>query len=192
LGSWYEDYAPKIRQAPNVWINGVKIFSERSVCGDLGIGPVFSADMLSHFTEEGLNRWGDEQLLLSHDELTQVIERADTQGYQVAIHAIGDLGIETSLMAIADALQGLRNVNRHMVLHNHFIRNDMFNLYSRSEIVALVEPFSPCQANSYVELVGENNRQIFKRWRDLTETEIHIALNSDWPYTGFYGLNPMR
>jgi predicted amidohydrolase YtcJ len=79
---------------------------------------------------------------------------------------------------------------RHMVLHNHFIRDDMWGPYEN--IVALVEPTSPCQANGYVTLVGEENRGLFKRWKDLSERVAHLGLNSDWPYTGFHGLNPMR
>jgi predicted amidohydrolase YtcJ len=139
---------------------------------------------MSDFTPEGLALYADSQLHLSLDELTAVIQRADDYGYQVAIHAIGDLGIETSLLAIQAAMDGSGNGLRHMNLHNYFIRDDMLDRYAADNIVALVEPTSPCHANSYVRRVGEPNRRLFKRWRDLADTGIHMGLNSDWPFLG--------
>ena len=189
-GTWYESYAPKVEHAPKLWVNGVKIFSEKSVCGEEGVKPVFSPALLDKFTDEGLLYWGENQLLLSLEDLTEVIRRADELGYQIAIHAIGDKGIQTSLEAINSVLQGSNNINRHMILHNHFIRDEMLTQYS--DIIALVEPPSPCQANGYAEIVGDDNRPYFKRWHDLVDSAAHVALNSDWPYTGFSGLDSMR
>ncbi|MBT8350805.1 MAG: hypothetical protein KJO26_06175, partial [Deltaproteobacteria bacterium] len=39
-GNWYEKYLPKVEYAPNVWVNGIKLFVERSVCPT--IFPAFS------------------------------------------------------------------------------------------------------------------------------------------------------
>lgn len=191
-GTWYEAYEPGEELAPRLKVGGVKIFAERSVCGEQGIAPVFGPKLLKHFTEIGIEAWGENQPFFSEEDLREVTQHADDHGYQVAIHAIGDLGIETSLKAISSVLQGSNNTNRHMILHNHFIRNDMLDLYTEANIIALVEPTSPCQADSYAELVGQANRRLFKRWRKLVNTGIHVGLNSDWPYTGFDGLNPMR
>jgi predicted amidohydrolase YtcJ len=192
FGTWYEDFAPGVEHAPKVWVNGVKIMSERSVCEGLGVRPVFTPGLLSYFTPVGLELYEHSQLHLSLDELTAVIQRADDYGYQVAIHAIGDLGIETSLSAIHSVINGSDNRNRHMILHNYFIRDDMLDRYAEGNIVALVEPTSPCHANSYVRRVGEPNRRLFKRWRDLANTGIHVGLNSDWPFLGLSSLDPMQ
>ncbi|UCF90616.1 MAG: amidohydrolase family protein [Desulfobacterales bacterium] len=192
FGTWYEDFVPRVEHAPRVWVNGVKIMAERSVCGGQGVQPVFTPELLNRFTPLGRELWEQNQLHLALDELTAVIQRADDYGYQVAIHAIGDLGIETSLSAISAVRKGSANKYRHMVLHNYFIRDDMLDMYSEGNIVALVEPTSPCHANSYVRRVGEENRGLFKRWRDLVDTGIHVGLNSDWPFLGFGSLDPMR
>jgi predicted amidohydrolase YtcJ len=192
FGTWYEAFAPGVEHAPRLWVNGVKIMVERSVCEGQGVRPVFSDALMSDFTPEGLALYADSQLHLSLDELTAVIQRADDYGYQVAIHAIGDLGIETSLLAIQAAIDGSGNGLRHMILHNYFIRDDMLDRYAADNIVALVEPTSPCHANSYVRRVGEPNRRLFKRWRDLADTGIHMGLNSDWPFLGVSSLDPMQ
>jgi predicted amidohydrolase YtcJ len=67
----------------------------------------------------------------------------------------------------------------------------MLARYAADNILAMVEPTSPCHANSYVGRVGEPNRRLFKRWRDLVNTGIHTGLNSDWPFFGVSSLNPM-
>ncbi len=192
FGTWYEDFAPRVQHAPKVWVNGIKIMAERSVCNGLGVRPVFTPELMEYFTPYGLSLYAISQLHLSLEELTEVIQRADDFGYQVAIHAIGDLGIETSLGAISNVVGRSTNRKRHMILHNYFLRDDMLDRFAADNIVALVEPTSPCHANSYVNRVGERNRRLFKRWRDLVDSGAHVGLNSDWPYLGLSSLDPMQ
>jgi predicted amidohydrolase YtcJ len=192
FGTWYEDFAPRVQHAPKVWVNGVKIMAEQSVCANEGVEPVFTPELLSVFPENDPYDYANNQLHLSLEELTDVIQRADDFGYQVAIHAIGDLGIETSLEAISHVVGRSTNRKRHMILHNYFLRDDMLNRFAADNIVALVEPTSPCHANNYVKRVGEPNRRLFKRWRDLVNTGAHVGLNSDWPYFGLSSLDPMQ
>jgi len=190
-GRWYRAF-PVGKYAPKLWINGIKIFIEGSICGQRWVRPVFSDELLANFTQEGLDLWGDDKLHLSLDEFVRVAKRADRLGYQIAIHAIGDLGVETSLRGLNQVIRRGRNKHRHMILHNYFIRDDLFHLYEMSNIIALIEPLSRCHTSRYGKLVGEENKPLFKRWRELAERQIHIGLDSDWPNTGYGGLNPMR
>jgi predicted amidohydrolase YtcJ len=194
-GTWYEEYPPDTEIGPKLRVNGVKIFSEKSVCDQNEHEPVFSRKLLNFFTPKGLAAWGDTQLLFSLRELKNVIKRATDHGYQVAIHAIGDSGIETSLEAIEYVLKGSQdkkaNRNRHMVLHNHFLTNDLLHKYAENNILALIEPATTCQANYYAKLVGDRNMKFFKRVEDLVQTGAHVALDSDWPYSSDL-LNPMK
>jgi len=190
FGNWYEAYAPKEALAHNIWVNGIKIYAERSVCDGFSSRPVFSDDLKENLPEDSL--YQNSRLHLSEDELSAVIQRADDLGYQVAIHAMGDLGIETSLLAIASVLEGKPNINRHMILHNSFLRDDMFELYENSDIVALIEPFSRCELNTYLRRgIGDDNIAYYKRWYDLSLRDIHMALDSDWPSYGEQTINPM-
>jgi len=194
-GTWYEQYTPDTDIAPKLRVNGVKIFSEKSLClSSDDHEPVFSKRLLKSFTPEGLAEWGNTRLLFTPKELRNVIQRATDHGYQVAIHAIGDVGIKTSLKAIESVLKrsrDKRNRIRHMVLHNHFLTNDLLFLYAKNNIVALVEPATTCQANYYADLVGKRNMIFFKRWEGLLKTGAHVALNSDWPVV-LPLLNPMK
>lgn len=192
FGTWYEAYPPRAEIAPNIRVNGVKVMEEESVCEQVYPMPVFSPELMASFTEQGLERWADTELHLSLEELTDVIREADDHGYQVAIHAMGDVGIETTMSAIEAVAGGSGNPNRHMIQHNYFIRDDMMDRYAAGNIVALVEPTSPCQANSYVSRVGEPNRRLFKRWRDLLATGAHVGMDSDWPFFGLTSVDPMQ
>ena len=188
---WYENYAPIIEQAPNFRINGIKIFIEKSLCLGAGTRPVFSEELKANLPAGSVYR--NTQLQLSLDEMTQVIRRANYFGYQVAVHAMGDLGIETSLSAIKGALDGGANTNRHMIAHNSFLRDDMFKMYSDSNIVALIEPDSPCEVSNYTNRYSATNvNGYYKRWRELINTGIHVALDSDWNCYGDPVLNPMN
>ena len=188
-GDWYEKYLPKVEYAPNVWVNGIKLFVERSVCPT--ILPAFSEELLPEFTELGQTEWGEGESALFYEtsDLADVISNADVNGYQVAIHAIGDLGIQTTLDAVDKALKGLNNIHRHMIFHNHFIRDDLLNKYVNSNIIAILEPARPGQAGYYVQYVGENNMKYFKRWKELLDSGAPVSGNSDWPYGS---INPIR
>lgn len=191
-GTWYEDYPPRKELASKVRVNGVKIFSEKSVCLGQDIKPAFSKKLLNHFTPEGLELWGENQSLFSKSELAKVIQRAQEHGYQVAIHAIGDSSIENTIGAIESVSRSSHhggNGYRHLIMHNHFIRNDVLHRYKKEDIVALFEPASTCQVAYYSNYVGIKNMGLFKRWADLVKMDVHVALDSDWPYTIF---NPMN
>ena len=194
-GTWYEQYPPDTDTAPNIRVNGVKIFSEKSLClSSDDYEPVFSRRLLRSFTPEGLAEWGNTRLLFTPKELRNVIRRATDHGYQVAIHAIGDVGIRTSLKAIESVLKGShdkKNRIRHMVLHNHFLTNNLLRLYAKNNIVALVEPATTCQANYYLDRVGKKNMKFFKRLESLVRTLAHVAVDSDWPVV-LPLLNPMK
>jgi predicted amidohydrolase YtcJ len=186
-GDWYEDYLPRVEYAPNVWVNGIKLFVERSVCPS--IKPVFSKELLDYFTPLGRAKWKDSILFFTNSELADVISSADEKGYQVAIHAIGELGIQTTLDAIDAALEGSSNIHRHMIFHNHFLRNDMLYRYVDSDILGILEPARPGQAVYYADHVGKYNMKYFKRWKELLDSGAPLAGNSDWPYGS---LNPIR
>ena len=194
-GTWYEQYPPETDVAPKVRVNGVKIFAEKSLCfSSDDYEPVFSKRLLRSFTPRGLAEWGNNRLLFTPKELENVIRRATNHGYQVAIHAIGDVGIKAGLEAVEFALKHARdrrNRIRHMVLHNHFLPNDLLLRYARNNIVALVEPATTCQADYYLERVGERSMKFFKRWKDLVRSGAHVALDSDWPVV-LPLLNPMK
>ncbi len=192
LGTWYEQYAPFAELAPRLHIGGVKILAERSICGDKGVQAVFTPALQANFPPAPSVDYRANQLVLSREQLAAAIRGAQEKGYQVAIHAIGDAGIEASLLGIADALAGKPNTLRHMILHDRFIRGDLLGLYAQYGIPAIIEPTTPCWWAAWIPLVGVDNGRYFGRWKDLVATGAHVACDSDALAYGEQGFSPMQ
>ncbi len=191
LGHWYTSYEPLLEMAPRLQIGGVKIFSETSVCGDGLIGISFTPELNTLLSPGGFEWYGRNRPLFSQDELVSVIRRASNGGFPVAIHAIGDGGVQLSLDALEDALNGDPNDLRHAILHNLFIRDDLLSRYADLGIVAAVESMSSCFADFYRDLLPDSYKHIVRRWADLIAAGAHVTADSDWPWSAEEAVNPL-
>jgi len=190
LGDWYTAYAPLGEIAPRLTIGGVKIFSETSVCGDRPIGVSFTS-LSGDLTPAGTDRYGENRPLFSTAELTAVIRRADALGYPVAIHAIGEGGVETSLDALDAVLDGRPNTLRHTILHNTILRDDLLPRYEASGILAAIESMSSCFADWYRDALPSEHKHIVRRWGDLLDAGAFVTANSDWPWCAEESISPL-
>jgi len=191
MGDWYAAYEPLVEIAPRLRIGGVKIFSETSVCGGDRIGISFTEALRPLLSPAGQEWYGAMRPLFSRDELADVIRNASRRGFPVAIHAIGDGGVQVSIDAIEDALDGEPNVLRHAVLHNLFLRDDLLSRYERLGIVAAIESMSSCFASFYRDLLPLEYKHIVRRWADLVATGAHVTANSDWPWCAEEAISPL-
>lgn len=191
LGNWYARYEPLVELAPRLRIGGVKIFSETSVCDDDLIGISFTAALGAVLSPGGLAWYGENRPLFSQDELVDAIRTASANGFPVAIHAIGDGGVQRALDSLEEVLDGAPNDLRHAILHNLFIRDDLLATYADLGIVAAVESMSSCFANFYRDLLPEQYKHIVRRWADLVATGAHVTADSDWPWSAEEAINPL-
>ena len=191
MGHWYTGFDPLVELAARLRIGGVKIFSETSVCGDELIGISFTPELRALLSPGGVEWYGGNQPLFAQSELADVIRTASEHGFPVAIHAIGDGGVQLSLDAIEEAMNGSPNDLRHVILHNLFVRDDLLPRYADLGIVAAVESMSSCFANFYQDLLPEQYQHIVRRWADLVATGAHVTADSDWPWSAEEGINPL-
>ena len=138
LGDWYSEYPVTRNPGEMLRIGGVKIFTDGGTCER----PALSYELRP---DEGL---GD--LFHSQAALNEMVLAAQTAGYQVAIHAIGDRAVEQAQNAIATALAGQPNSYRHRIEHNSVIRPDLLPRYGEIGIIPVVfglypncNPFGP-------------------------------------------------
>ncbi len=130
---WYLDYPPDRRPDQMARILGVKIFADpaagselRSVpppCGWAKMGTIIPP-LPEIFVPPGAMQPYRGDLLVSTEEMAELITDVQDRGYQVLIHARGDAVLEATLDAIEIALGGGPNVLRHRVDHTDFIRPD--------------------------------------------------------------------
>jgi predicted amidohydrolase YtcJ len=123
---WYLDHPPTRESGETLRIGGVKVYADGGSCNP----PSFTVQ---------LNEGGPVvPPYVTVEELTGVVERAQSAGHQVAIHAIGDRALDTALDAIEAALGGGENVFRHRIEHNSVVRPDQYPRYGEIGVVATI------------------------------------------------------
>jgi len=190
-GTWYERYSAGSEVAPRLYVGGVKVFSETSACGDLPLGLSFGPALKPGLSERGQERFGHTRPLFTPQEMAAVFERIDRAGYQIAVHALGDGGVTTTLDAYELLLDGGTNTNRHMLLHNWFVSDESVARYAELGIGASIEVSTPCYIERWTTYLLPEVRDAVFRYAGLVETGAHIAASSDWPWVGEQSLDPM-
>ena len=173
LGDWYKEYPVTRHPSEMLHIGGVKLFSDGGTCER----PALSYEM---HPGEGL---GD--LFHTQEELNEMVLAAQTAGYQVAIHAIGDRAVEQAQNAIAYALDGQPNSFRHRIDHNSVIGPDLLPRYGEIGIIPVVSGLYP-HCNPF----GPPPPPAYQAWewpaRALLEANpgLPVAWHGDDPFFG--------
>ena len=178
LGSWYLEDFPATRQpGAKLQIPGVKIFNDGGSCN----APARSFKVI------GGDDYGN--LYFSVEELSAMIIEVQNNGYQAAIHSLGDRAIEVTQKAIAVALGGGPNTYHHRIEHNGLLPDELLSAYTEYDIVALIfGSFPACffTGSGKFNLTPEEFEDWEWRWRALIDENptAHIAWHSDAPVLG--------
>jgi predicted amidohydrolase YtcJ len=177
LGNWYLGEGPIVDPARLLRIPGVKIFSDGGSCGRPAISWTYPPGA------PGAGTQGD--LWLTREQLTAAIIEAQSHGWQVAVHALGDRALDAVFDALTTALGGGPNSLRHRIEHNAFIRDDQLPRYAALGVVPTIfGRFGTCAFNNggfgRADLVPQAEPWLW-RWRDLVDVGPRVAWSSDWP-----------
>lgn len=126
LGRWYEAYEPGQEVADRVRIGGVKIFSDGGACRALAT------------SEPILEGYDSTDLYFDAATLADMIGAADAAGYQVIVHAQGDVAIAAVQDAYAAVLDGGPNVLRHRIDHNAIQTDATIRRYGELGLVTVL------------------------------------------------------
>lgn len=136
---------------------------------------------------------------ISPKELEQRVERAHKLGMQVAIHAIGDRGIEVALDAIEAAIKSEpRSDHRHRIEHCEILTEKQVLRIKRLGVVPAMQPNFVGEwgqsGGMYEQRLGLKRLKLCNPYRRLLDEEITIAFGSDcgycppWPFNPIYGV----
>jgi predicted amidohydrolase YtcJ len=128
VDEWYRDHPRSTPPGERLWIAGVKLFADGGSCGR----PASSFE-----TETGP---GD--LYLTAAELAPLFQRLDSEGYQIAIHALGDRAMTEVLDGFDAAFGGPRPL-RHRIEHNALVSEAFAGRYDRAGVTATIFGFYP-------------------------------------------------
>ena len=171
FGDWYKANPPTSSAGEMLRINGVKIFTDGGSCGRPALSFEIEKDS------------GPGDLWMSQDELNQAVLEAQSAGYQVAIHAIGDRAVEQAQNAIAFALDGQPNDPRHRMEHISVLTPEMVRRFGDLDIIAVIPGIYPSCTPFGPPLPKEYGSWEWP-WKDLraANPDMKIAWHSDFPF----------
>jgi predicted amidohydrolase YtcJ len=174
IGTWYLAHPPLRDPEARLRLPGIKIFTDGGSCG-------VAATTFSLFPP-GDPPLGD--LWFDQAMLDAAVAQADSAGYQVAIHALGDRGRDQAITAIDHALAGRMNVLRHRIEHDSFMRGDQIESYARLGIVATALTELTC-AND-VDPIEIHFPDFALPWFHplpaMLAGGVSVAWHMDWPF----------
>ena len=178
FGSWYlEEYPPSKEPGATLQIPGVKLFNDGGSCNSPA----------SSYT--GTDDQGD--LYFNVEELSAMLIEIQNNGYQAAIHSLGDRAINVTQQAIGIALDGGPNILRHRIEHNGILPDELIPVYSEYDINALIfGNFPTCYFNGGAsKFKGRTPLEyIYLEWRyrPLVDANpnVHFAWHADSPPIG--------
>ncbi|WP_282161269.1 amidohydrolase [Ulvibacterium marinum] len=167
---WYLDFPPTRNFGEKLRIGGVKIFADGGSC----LGPAVSVERIPG---QGLGKL----FFDSQEKLNEVVVNANDAGYQVAIHAIGDRGIEQALNAIEKALDGGPNTLRHRIEHNGVLRPDLIPRYGELDVVATIFGYKrTCWLPDPIPVFYQESENAY-RTLIQSNPNLHVAWHGDDP-----------
>lgn len=158
----------------NEWLRfgGAKLFSD----GSLGAQ---TALLSSPYTDKpgtlGIRIYDPE-------DLKRKCRDAQSKGFQVAIHAIGDQALRETLDGFEYALQGESNeIHRHRVEHAAICSPDLLERMARNKIVATFQPQFVTSDTWTPERIGAERLSWAYPMRSMIEAGVPVSLSSDCP-----------
>ncbi len=127
------------------------------------------------------------------DELAALVRRANKWGFQVSIHAIGDLGNKMALDAFERVQAGRPSPLRNRIEHAQVIALDDIPRFAELGIIASMQAtHATSDMNMAEDRVGPDRIKGAYAWRRLLDSGAVLAGGSDFPVefpNPFYGLH---
>ena len=187
LETWYPEHDPILDPNRRLRIPGIKIFvdgdnfSPSRGCWALSDPFLPDAPVL----ENGVCGTDRGDLYWSQPDLNQVVSQAQSAGYRVAFHAMGDRAIETALDAIEYALDGRPNEHyRHQIEHNSLARPDLLPRYQALDVIVSVRGYGDfCDLGFLVPTFGPDRMAWYVNRYVLPGLGIHAYVETDFGWT---------
>lgn len=128
----------------------------------------------------------------TQNELNAFVVKSNAMGFQVGIHAIGDLGNRMALDAIENAQKGHPSTHRNRVEHAQIIAMDDIRRFAALGVIASVQAtHATSDKNMAEDRVGPRRIRGGYAWRRLLDSGAVLANGSDFPVEAsnpFHGL----
>jgi len=163
-------------------ISSVKLYTDGAL-GSRG------AAMIEPYSDDPENRglpfW-------TQEELDAMVQKANDMGFQVGIHAIGDLGNQMALDAFEKAQGGKPSVLRNRIEHSQIVTLDDIPRFARLGVIASMQAtHATSDKNMAEDRIGPQRILGGYAWRRMLDAGVVLANGSDFPVelsNPFHGL----
>lgn len=149
-GDWWKAYSPTRIPGERLRIGGLKVFADGGTCGHAA------------FSQNIFDDYAGGEMFFTQAEMNALFAEADDLGYQLAVHAIGDLAAEQVLNAMGTVIQDGENPLRYRIEHNSLVRPEQRPLYSEYDAVATLFGYHEVcgfpEATPFYQDLGEDLR----------------------------------
>jgi len=152
------------------------------------------AALHEHYTHDPSNKG---ILYQTEDEVIDFAKKANREGLQIEMHAIGDAAVSRAVKAIDEALKDHpRKDHRHTIIHACLIKPDDLQKIADLGIGITLQPgflISPLEPVEYLEEILGDRVRGSSPLRSIIDLGIHLSGGSDAPVThpdpieGIYG-----
>ena len=166
-------------------IGGVKLFCD----GALGAR---SAALSEPYADDAGNKG-----MFVHDssEFEGIVRKANASGHQLAIHAIGDMGIEATISALETALaESPVKDHRHRIEHLELPSRAHLTRMRKSKIIASMQPNFIGEWGGtngmYMDRLGAKRTSRNNPFGEALEARLKLVFGSDcMPFSPLYGIH---
>ncbi|MCX7749128.1 MAG: amidohydrolase [Clostridia bacterium] len=130
------------------------------------------------------NEPGNKGMVIHEDaEIQEMVYLAHSAGLQIAIHAIGDQAIFSSLMAIKNAQECYpRSDTRHRIVHCQVVNKEILSLFKKLNVIADIQPRFLSSDLGWVEKkLGAERSKYAYAWKSFLKSNIKAIGGSDAP-----------
>jgi predicted amidohydrolase YtcJ len=132
---------------------------------------------------------------MTQEELNEIVALYDKEKFQIAIHAIGDKGVNVVLNAFEESIKrnGKRDA-RHRIEHATTILPEDIPRFDTLGVIGSVQPvFGPSYGQTiqsfFEDRLGKERSKYTNIWKTLAQAHARLAFGTDWPVES---LNPME
>jgi len=165
-------------------IGGLKIFCD----GALGAR---TAALSEPFADDPGNKG---MFVHERKSLDEMVSRANEHDVQLVIHAIGDVGIDTTISALESALASSpKRDHRHRIEHLELPTHQHIKQMSKLKIVASMQPNFVGEWGGingmYADRLGKERAMTNNPFNEILKAGVRLAFGSDcMPFSPVYGI----
>ena len=164
--------------APYLKIKCVKMFAD----GSLGAR---TAALMEPYADEPSEKG---MLYYAPEQQRQLIEEADSSGFQIAVHVIGDKAVEQTVQAFEDLGKERVTKRRHRLEHVSVLNPNLIKRIKSLGLLATIQPHFVVSDFWVVNRLGSERARWTYAFKSLVDNGVPVAGSSDAPVEQ---LNPL-